>query len=232
MDPWLDDIGEDAWLRTTDWRQLVNRSPFQDTHRRRYNLACAGLARRLIPITGDQVPYLDYPHQPGPYTSVYRLIEAIEKFADSQLAREQMEDFQFRLAGHKEVMAVYYRLAGGGDWASVSDACFDLELLGVISPTELCDLLREFLGDCYLDPAILFPPEAVRGHPTDLARQMYDRSDLSRMPELAEALASRPGIHPRLLEHVRQPGPHYRGCWAVDRILGLPVDYIRVDRYS
>jgi hypothetical protein len=40
------------------------------------------------------------------------------------------------------------------------------------------------------------------------------------MPELADALAEAGCNNPDILSHCRGPGPHVRGCWVVDLVLG------------
>jgi hypothetical protein len=41
-----------------------------------------------------------------------------------------------------------------------------------------------------------------------------------RMPELADALAEAGSGNEDILSHCRGPGPHVRGCWVVDLVLG------------
>jgi hypothetical protein len=44
--------------------------------------------------------------------------------------------------------------------------------------------------------------------------------DLARLAVLADALEEAGCDQPDLLAHLRGPGPHVRGCWAVDLLLG------------
>jgi hypothetical protein len=53
-----------------------------------------------------------------------------------------------------------------------------------------------------------------------LAKQMYDSRDFSAMPILADALQDAECDSDDILGHCRNPGPHVRGCWVVDRVLG------------
>lgn len=53
-----------------------------------------------------------------------------------------------------------------------------------------------------------------------LARQMYESRDFSPMPILADALQDAGCENPDVLDHCRGPGPHARGCWVVDLLLG------------
>ena len=53
-----------------------------------------------------------------------------------------------------------------------------------------------------------------------LARQMYDSRDFAPMPVLADALQDAGCEHVGVLAHCRGDGPHVRGCWVVDLLLG------------
>jgi hypothetical protein len=53
-----------------------------------------------------------------------------------------------------------------------------------------------------------------------LAKQMYDTRDFSAMPILADALQDAGCDNEDVLSHCREPGPHVRGCWVVDLVLG------------
>jgi hypothetical protein len=54
----------------------------------------------------------------------------------------------------------------------------------------------------------------------DLARGIYDERAFDRMPILADALQDAGCDNDDALNHCRGPGPHARGCWVVDLILG------------
>ncbi|AWM42340.1 hypothetical protein C1280_21800 [Gemmata obscuriglobus] len=53
-----------------------------------------------------------------------------------------------------------------------------------------------------------------------IARQMYESRDFSAMPILADALQDAGCDNDDVLNHCRGPGPHVRGCWVVDLLLG------------
>ena len=55
---------------------------------------------------------------------------------------------------------------------------------------------------------------------TAIARQMYDSRDFGPMPILADALQDAGCDNGDILAHCRSDGPHVRGCWAVDLVLG------------
>jgi hypothetical protein len=53
-----------------------------------------------------------------------------------------------------------------------------------------------------------------------VARAIYDERAFDRMPILADALEDFGCIESALLDHLREPGVHIRGCWVLDQILG------------
>ena len=66
-----------------------------------------------------------------------------------------------------------------------------------------------------------FPTVGVKSPvAVSLAESMYQANDFAAMPKLGELLAEA-GCHDRsVLAHCRGPGPHIRGCWVVDQVLG------------
>jgi hypothetical protein len=61
----------------------------------------------------------------------------------------------------------------------------------------------------------------------DLARAAYEERalpsgelDRARLTVLADALEEAGCADPDILSHLRGPGPHVRGCWVVDLLLG------------
>ncbi|HEX4608509.1 MAG TPA: hypothetical protein VH092_09910 [Urbifossiella sp.] len=83
---------------------------------------------------------------------------------------------------------------------------------------ELCDYLRDIHGNPFrpvaLDPSWL--TEAVAA----LAAGIYAERAFDRLPVLADALEDAGCANPDVLGHCRNAGPHARGCWAVDLLLG------------
>ena len=53
-----------------------------------------------------------------------------------------------------------------------------------------------------------------------LAQGIYAERAFDRLPILADALQDAGCEHADVLEHCRGPGPHARGCWVVDLVLG------------
>ena len=55
----------------------------------------------------------------------------------------------------------------------------------------------------------------------ELARRIYSEPAFDQLPDLADALESVGCAEIEILDHCRKPGPHFRGCWVVDFLLGL-----------
>jgi hypothetical protein len=53
-----------------------------------------------------------------------------------------------------------------------------------------------------------------------LARAAYEDRAFDRLPILADALMDAGCVDDQILSHCRGPGPHARGCWVVDLVLG------------
>jgi hypothetical protein len=85
----------------------------------------------------------------------------------------------------------------------------------------LAALLREVFCNPFrrvaVDPAWL----TWRGYlVASMARRIYDERDFAALPVLGDALEDAGCTEAALLGHLRSPGPHVRGCWALDAILG------------
>ena len=83
-------------------------------------------------------------------------------------------------------------------------------------------LLREIFGNPFL-PSPPVPPAVLAwndGTVRRLAEAIYDERAFERLPILADALLDAGCDNEDLIQHCRSPGPHVRGCWAVDLILG------------
>ena len=54
-----------------------------------------------------------------------------------------------------------------------------------------------------------------------LAQTIYDEAAFDRLPQLAKELKNAGCTDRELLKHCRSKGPHVRGCWVVDELLGM-----------
>jgi len=81
-----------------------------------------------------------------------------------------------------------------------------------------CDLLRDIFGNPFRP--VSFSLSWRTDTAVALARQMYESRDFGAMPILADALQEAGCDSDDILSHCRGPGPHVRGCWVVDLVLG------------
>ena len=82
-------------------------------------------------------------------------------------------------------------------------------------------LLRDIVGSPFrlhsIAPAWLaWNDGAIR----KMVQAIYDTRAFDRLPLLADALEDAGCTDADLLGHCRGPGPHVRGCWVVDLLLG------------
>jgi hypothetical protein len=113
-----------------------------------------------------------------------------------------------------------WSLGGADDAARV--AALDANL------TVLCTLLRDVIGNpfrpIFLDPAWLAWNNSTIPRLAGAAyaeRQLPAGTlDVARLAVLADALQEAGCDDAGFLEHLRSEGPHWRGCWAVDALLG------------
>jgi hypothetical protein len=78
-------------------------------------------------------------------------------------------------------------------------------------------LLRDLFDPFHpvpLDPHWLTPSVV------SLAQGIYDQRAFDQLPQLAQALEEAGCANHAIHAHCRGPGPHVRGCWVIDLILG------------
>jgi hypothetical protein len=82
-----------------------------------------------------------------------------------------------------------------------------------------CELLRDILPNPFRKL-----PKPKKGWLTEtvvaLAAGVYAERAFDRMPILADALEDAGCDHADILAHCRGDGPHVRGCWVIDLLLG------------
>lgn len=84
--------------------------------------------------------------------------------------------------------------------------------------TMLADDIRCIFGNPFRP--VVFAPEWRSETVVALAAGIYEERAFDRLPILADALEEAGCDHPDVLTHLRGPGPHARGCWVVDGVLG------------
>ena len=79
-------------------------------------------------------------------------------------------------------------------------------------------LWRDIIGNPFRPSP--FEPSWRTSTVVGLAGVVYDQGAFDRLPILADALEDAGCTDRAILDHCRGPGPHVRGCWVVDLILG------------
>jgi hypothetical protein len=99
----------------------------------------------------------------------------------------------------------------GSDSANEANAVLDGQLVQ-------CNLVRCIFGNPFrpatFDPAWRTPQVVA------LTRQIYDDRSFDRLRDLAKALEGVGCDNAEILAHCREPGPHVRGCWVLDLVVG------------
>ena len=95
---------------------------------------------------------------------------------------------------------------------------FQPEQLGRVTRDQPA-LLRDVAGPLPFRP-IAADPRWLTSTAVALAQAIYEERAFDRLPILADALEEAGCDHADLLAHCRGDGPHVRGCWAVDLVLG------------
>jgi hypothetical protein len=98
----------------------------------------------------------------------------------------------------------YFPERGGPTWAEAE--------------AKHASLLRDIFGNPFRP--VTFSPSWRTDTAMSLAKQMYDSREFSAMPVLADALQDAGCDNDDILSHCRGAGPHVRGCWVVDLVLG------------
>jgi hypothetical protein len=81
-----------------------------------------------------------------------------------------------------------------------------------------CGLIRDIFGNPFQH--VSFDPVWFTSTVVNPAQEIYDKRAFDRLLALADALEEADCHNPEILAHCREPGPHVRGCWVVDFLLG------------
>src|SRR5262249_52160199 len=104
-------------------------------------------------------------------------------------------------------------------WSAAADTCRDVaEEHELIKPAEQHAILLDLFGNPFR-PVVLDPVWRTQTM-TQIATTIYDERAFDHLPILADALEEAGCADAALLGHLRGPGPHVRGCWVVDQLLG------------
>ena len=164
-------------------------------------------------------------------SSDYRnALEAVERFADGLLTETECDAV---LADEAPLVATFVsaeRLleaatsterwkaaCDGASQAGIAAKSLD-RLLWHYTQPHYSAWIREVFGNPFRP--IVVAPDWLTGDVIGLATGIYQDRAFDRLPILADALMDAGCDNEDILRHCRGDGPHVRGCWVLDLLLG------------
>ncbi|MBI1915699.1 MAG: hypothetical protein HYS12_13350 [Planctomycetes bacterium] len=160
-----------------------------------------------------------------------RAVDVADRFADRLASRRELAD------AHATAYTTYlnsydnslfaYAVADEDAAHAATIAARDVAVVQRVN--ELATLVRDVIANPFrplplLDKGVLAWSGGIIPR---LAQAIYDDRhlptgtlDAERLAVLADALEDAGLTEAELLGHLRKPGPHFRGCWPVDLLLG------------
>jgi hypothetical protein len=205
---------EAEWLAATDPTPMLDFIPGKITERKLRLFLCAMCRRHWHTVTKE----------------VFRdVIEVAERYANG-LATEVVREQACRATECKVQQRSHYSLQpylrafhdavssdidfSDPDWQARSLRWFRSK------PEVSQSLLARDIFGPLLFRTINFNSSWLSSKAVSLAQQMYVSRDFTAMPILADALQDAGCDNDEILNHCRQPGEHFRGCWVVDLLTG------------
>jgi hypothetical protein len=174
----------------------------QGSSERKLRLLACAFCRRLWPLLTDDDG---------------RAVEVAERYAEG-FATDEERDAARRAEGQVSRAAGTATFAHpwAGAWMTAAHAAE----AGLDAQAQ-CDLIREVFGNPFRSVPIdagwlIWNSRTI----PKLGQAIYDEPAFDRLAVLADALEDAGCTVQAILEHLRGPGPHVRGCWALDLILG------------
>jgi hypothetical protein len=209
-------VTEADWDRCSDPAAMLHF--LRDSGRasdRKLGLFAVACCRRIWPLLADE--------------RSRKAVEVAERYADGMANQRELR-FAFSRAADAYAASSHTadrRAAAGAANAARPEAGYYARY--VTPRKEHPALLRDVFGplpfrEVHIDPSLLTKHDGLA---TKLAQAAYDHRDLpagtldrDRLAVLADALEDAGLTDAQVLDHLRSAGPHVRGCFAVDAILG------------
>jgi hypothetical protein len=216
---------EAEWLACEDVRPMLKLVGGDATDRQLRLLGCA-CVRRVWPLLNDRYAM----------GAINRIEEYVDGLRGEQAVRQAAQKGawqphllvgdRLRLVARAVMNVVGVDARGGVLRRRVEDALLNARLVsdGNESAVQAC-LLRDVFGRGFcqvnvtassLTPLVQNLAQAAYGE------RAFPSGELepARLAVLADALDDAGCAERAILDHLRSPGPHVRGCWAIDLILG------------
>ena len=82
-----------------------------------------------------------------------------------------------------------------------------------------CGFLRDIFDNPFQPPRTKLA-ELPKCRAVEMGMRVYAEHAFERLPEVAEALSAENVGTAEIVIHLKQPGKHVRGCWALDMLIG------------
>jgi hypothetical protein len=201
---------EAEWLACTDPEKVLEALRGKASARKLRLLACA-CVRRLWPLVYDE--------------QGRQAVAAVEQFSDGEGAAEGLS--LARQAALKALADTPKSWPAARPLAEAVLALTDADVMKAArAGVALLQLThRHFFHEVFGNPFRPSAPDPAwlawgGGAVRRLAQGIYEERAFDDLPVLADALEEAGCDQADLLAHLRRPGPHVRGCWAVDLLLG------------
>jgi hypothetical protein len=215
---------EAGWVTSTDPDSMLRRCrPVIRDHPRKAYLFAVACCSRIWHLLTDQ-------RSRAAVETTARYVEGLVKEDELRSAAEAAR------AAHAEALRLKGKVGACAEWAAEftasADARHAAEYASNFAYVAAGDGLQsgpEHTAQSHLIRCVfgLLPFRLVAFNPVwrtstvvALASQMYESRDFGAMPILADALQDAGCDNEDVLGHCRGPGPHVRGCWVVDLVLG------------
>jgi hypothetical protein len=226
-------VKEANWYTCDDYRAMLEYLQRRKRHRpsrRKLCLFACACARRVWHLFPDEScrraiklaeDYVDGIGAVGELTRMLEEVKGIGAFAKGRVATATVHwaaailvDPKLRYPEYAARQAAHYAEQALRDERWLRGCRVEGSKTGAVERVWLCDLL----GDPFKPRAV--DPSCLMLSVTSVARAVYDGRRFEDMPVLADALEEAGCTNADILRHCRGPGPHVRGCWALDLILG------------
>lgn len=142
-------------------------------------------------------------------------VDAAELFADGLMDENELS--VARAGALDTIELIVNEQFKGVAWARVSAEAATVPVL-VPQLAGTAPLLRDIFGNPFCPVTV--DPIWLTSTVTSLTAVIYAERAFDRMPILADALEDAGCDNIDILSHCRGDGPHVRGCWVVDLLLG------------
>jgi hypothetical protein len=151
------------------------------------------------------------------WISMHEIVDLSERMAENQYTDEQRNQFNARYHRSRTATALLSFDAYDGIFELTSAFQVPARIFGGKCNDPRWVRIRHQLTDIFGNPfrPIALDPRWQSSTVLDLARTIYDQRTFENMPILGAGCDS-----DEIIQHCQGPGPHVRGCWVVDFILG------------